>query len=170
VQRLADQGFNFWVDNQDFGSDHVGANADFVANNPETVAAVLCGLIGGIQVWTDMANMDYILGLGEAEGIEITDSITLAYEEDIKNYQPFDGGWDQALMVELFNEIVTPDVPDDVDFDALLELGPLHAAQAALGLDPNPVVGDDMAEGEAMASPDAMVSPDAMASDEASDG
>ena len=43
-QRLADQGFNFWVDRQDFGSDHVVGNESFLADNPQSAAAVLCGL------------------------------------------------------------------------------------------------------------------------------
>jgi NitT/TauT family transport system substrate-binding protein len=149
IKRLQDQGIEFWVDNLDFGSDHVGANAQFVEENPESVSAFLCGLIQGIQVWADPANMEYVLGLGEAQGIEITDDIRNAYEEDIKNYSPFDGGWDMALMEELYNEIVTPETPDDVDYDTILALGPLHAAQEALGLAPNPVV-----DGSADASPE----------------
>jgi NitT/TauT family transport system substrate-binding protein len=158
--RLAEQGFSFWVDNQDFGSDHIGANADFVENNPQTVAALLCGIIGGIQVWTDLENMDYVLGLGEAQGIEITDDVTAAYAEDIKNYEPFDGGWDMDEMRTLFEEIVTPETPDDVDYDDLLRLEPLHMAQEALGLAPNPVVdGGDTGEGEATESAAAMESP-----------
>lgn len=140
LKRLQDQGFNFWVDQQDFGSDHVMGNATFLEQNPESAAAFLCGLIKGIQVWSDPANMEYVLGLGAAQGIEITDNIRLAYEEDIKNYRPFDGGWDMALMEELFNEVVTPDVADDVDYGALLDLTALHRAQEALGLAPNPVV------------------------------
>jgi NitT/TauT family transport system substrate-binding protein len=155
-QRLADQDFSFWVDRQDFGSDHVVANASFMAENPETAAAFLCGLVGGIQVWSDPANMDYILGLGEAQGIEITDNITLAYEEDIKNYAPFDGGWDMSLMEALYADIVT----GDVDYDALLDLTPLHRAQEYLGLPLNPVgdmddMSDDMGDAEASEAPEA---------------
>lgn len=146
-KRLQDQGFSFWVDRQDFGSDHVVGNESFLEQNPESAAAFLCGLIQGIQVWSDPANMDYILGLGEAQGIEITDNITLAYEEDIKNYAPFDGGWDMSLMEELFEEIVTPEVSGDVDFGELLNLTPLHRAQEHLGLEPNPVVDMEMSEG-----------------------
>lgn len=133
-KRLADQDFNFWVDRKDFGSDHVVANEGFLAQNPQAAAALLCGLIGGIQIWSDPANMEYILGLGEAAGIEITDNIRLAYEEDIKNYSPFDGGWDMALMEALFADVVT----GEVDYADLLDLGPVHAAQEALGLEPNP--------------------------------
>jgi NitT/TauT family transport system substrate-binding protein len=138
-QRLADQGFQFWVDRKDFGSDHIVANSDFLANNPESAAALLCGIVGGIQVWADPANMKYILGLGEAFGIEITDRITLAYEEDIKNYDPFDGGWPMDLMVDLYDEIVSP-INDGavVDLDALINLDALHKAQEALGLELNP--------------------------------
>ena len=138
VQRLLDQDFTFWVDSQDFGSDHVVGNDGFLADNPEAAAALLCGLIGGIQIWSDMDNMEYILGLGEAQGIEITDRITLAYAEDIKNYSPFDGGWDMSLMQALFEDIVTPEVSGDVDFDDLLDLTPLHRAQEYLGLAANP--------------------------------
>jgi ABC-type nitrate/sulfonate/bicarbonate transport system substrate-binding protein len=160
IKRLQDQGVQFWVDNLDFGSDHVGAGATWVEQNPQSAAAFLCGLIQGIQVWTDPANMDYIMGLGEAQGIEITDDIRNAYVEDIKNYAPFDGGWDMSLMEGLFDEIVTPDVPDDVDYETLLALDPLHAAQESLGLAPNPVVGGEAAA----ASPDAAASPAAEAS------
>ena len=138
-QDLKDNGFSFWVDRNDFGSDHVVGNTNFLAENPETAAAILCGLVGGIQVWSDPANMEYILGLGEATGIEITDKITLAYEVDILNYEPFDGGWDEALMEKLFADIVSPLYDGAVvDMDALVNLGPLHAAQEALGLPLNP--------------------------------
>lgn len=139
-QRLLDQGFSFWVDRRDFGSDHVMANSAFLEANPDSAAAFLCGLIQGIQVWSDPANMEYILGLGAAQGIEITDSIRLAYEQDVLNYSPYDGGWDMALMDELFAENVTPEVADDVDYAALLALEPLHRAQEYLGLPANPVV------------------------------
>jgi hypothetical protein len=43
-------------------------------------------------------------------------------------------------MEALFEDIVTPDIPGDVDFAALLDLGPLHRAQEYLGLEANPVV------------------------------
>ncbi|MBX3031216.1 MAG: ABC transporter substrate-binding protein [Chloroflexi bacterium] len=134
---LKAEGMQFWVDQQDFGSDHVTGYADFVAANPNTTAAFLCGLIKGIQVWSDPANKEYILGLGAATGIEITDGIRNAYELDIVNYKPFDGGWPLDLMVELFATNL-----DDgtVDLDELLALDPLYAAQAYLGLplDPAP--------------------------------
>ena len=145
--RLDEQGFQFWVDQLDFGSDHIVGNSDFLANNPESAAALLCGIIGGIQVWSDPANMDYILGLGEDFGIEITDRITLAYEQDIINYKPFDGGWPLDAMVDLYAEIVSP-INDGavVDLEALMNLGPLHRAQEALGLEANPAF-EEMAEG-----------------------
>ncbi len=138
-QRLADQGFQFWVDRLDFGSDHIVGNSDFLANNPESAAALLCGIIGGIQVWSDPANMEYILGLGEDFGIEITDRITLAYEQDIINYRPFDGGWPLDLMVDLYAEIVSP-INDGavVDLAELMNLTPLHRAQEALGIEATP--------------------------------
>ena len=146
-QRLVDQGFQFWVDQLDFGSDHIVANSDFLANNPESAAALLCGIVGGIQVWQDAANMEEILGLGEAFGIEITDRITDAYEQDIINYRPFDGGWPMDAMVDLYAEIVSP-LNDGavVDLAELMNLTPLHRAQEALGLPINPEF-DEMAEG-----------------------
>jgi NitT/TauT family transport system substrate-binding protein len=133
--RLKEAGMQFWVDQQDFGSDHVAANADFVAANPNTTAAVLCGLIKGIQVWSDPANKEYVLSLGAATGIEINDGIRNAYELDIVNYKPFDGGWPLELMDELFAE----NLEGTVDMSQVLALGPLHAAQAYLGFEPNPV-------------------------------
>jgi hypothetical protein len=47
-----------------------------------------------------------------------------------------------------------------VDYETLLALDPLHAAQESLGLAPNPVVGGEAAA----ASPDAAASPAAEAS------
>lgn len=146
-QRLVDQGFQFWVDQLDFGSDHIVGNSDFLANNPESAAALLCGIIGGIKVWEDPANMEEILELGRAFGIEITDRITDAYEQDIINYRPFDGGWPLDAMVNLYAEIVSP-INDGavVDLEALMNLTPLHRAQAALGFEPNPPFEEMMEE------------------------
>jgi len=134
--KLKAEGMQFWVDRQDFGSDHIAANADFVAANPNTTAAFLCGLIKGIKVWSDPANKEYVLSLAASTGIEITDAIRNAYERDIVNYKPFDGGWPLDLMEQLFAK----NLEGTVDMDQLLELGPLYAAQAYLGLplDPAP--------------------------------
>ncbi|MFN8518522.1 MAG: ABC transporter substrate-binding protein [Chloroflexota bacterium] len=135
-EKLKAEGMQFWVDQQDFGSDHVAANADFVAANPNTTAAFLCGLIKGIKVWGDPANKEYVLSLGASTGIEITDGIRNAYELDIENYKPFDGGWPLDLMEQLFAK----NLDGTVDMSQLLALDPLYAAQAYLGLplDPAP--------------------------------
>jgi len=134
--KLKAEGMQFWVDQLDFGSDHVAANSDFVATQPNTTAAFLCGMIKGIKVWEDPANKEYVLSLGAATGIEITDAIRNAYVRDIENYKPFDGGWPLDLMEQLFAK----NLEGTVDMDQLVDLDPLYAAQAYLGLplDPAP--------------------------------
>lgn len=132
-QKLKDAGMQFWVDSQNFGSDHVMATEDFLAKNPNTTAAVLCGLIKGIKVWEDPANKDYVLGLGAKTGIEITDGIKAAYELDQANYKPFDGGpgpYDQ--MQKLFDD----NLDGTVDLKKLIDLSALNRAQEFLGITP----------------------------------
>ncbi len=133
--RLKEAGMQFWVDSQDFGSDHVAISTDLLAKQPNTTAAILCGLIQGIQDWSDPANKDYVLGLGAATGIEITDGIRNAYELDIANYKPFDGGpgpYDE--MQALFDD----NLEGTVNLASLIDLGALHKAQAYLGLPQSP--------------------------------
>lgn len=139
-QRLQDQGFEFWVDRFDFGNEHIITNEGFLASNPDAAAAFLCGLIQGFQVWADTANRDYVLGLGEAYGIEIDERITAAYDQDILQYRPWTGGWPMEDMAAYLEALVTPEVPGDVDLDDLLALDPLHRAQEFLGLEPDPVL------------------------------
>ncbi len=131
-QALKDGGFSFWVDRQDFGSDHIGVTSDMLAKNPNTVAAVLCGLIQGIKGWVDPANKDYVLGLGAKAGLQITDAVKNSYIEDSKNYKPYDGGagpYDQ--MQSLFDKNVKT---GKVDIKKLVDVIALNMAQTFLKL------------------------------------
>jgi ABC-type nitrate/sulfonate/bicarbonate transport system substrate-binding protein len=136
VRTVTEAGMQLWVDQKDFGSDHVAATTDFIAANPNSTAAFLCGLIQGIQVWQDPANKEYILGLAEATGIEITQGILDAYELDIENYDPFNGGWPMDRLQELFDE----NLESHVDAWDAVDVSALHVAQQALGLEPDPAL------------------------------
>lgn len=130
--KLKDEGMQFWADQKDFGSDHVGATADKLAAEPNTTAAFLCGLIKGIQVWKDPANKQYVLDLAAKNGIEITDGIKNAYELDIENYDPYDGGpgpYDKLAALFADNLEGGP-----VDLTQLVDVTQLDRAQEYLGL------------------------------------
>jgi NitT/TauT family transport system substrate-binding protein len=133
------------VDNFLYGSDLLAANRDWAAANPATVRAFLSAYIRALADVQDPANADHVLSLGEREGITITPGVRSGWPLDVLFYQPFDGGFGDRAQGHGLGELqayLTENLPAVPDMATFIDAEDLNAAQQALGLEPNPVMGE----------------------------
>lgn len=146
-QQVQDAGARLVVDTVDYGSDLLAANKDWAAANPNTVQAFLGAYIRALADIKDPGNADYVFSLGERAGITITDGIRSGWPNDVAFFAPFDGGFgnaDDAGGLGELEAFLADNLPDGVavDLSQFVDASALNAAQAALGLAPNPASDD----------------------------
>jgi ABC-type nitrate/sulfonate/bicarbonate transport system substrate-binding protein len=118
---------------RDWPSNSLAVTAAFLAAEPEVLTAFLRATLRAMRVWMDPANRDDCLGLCERRGLRVSHEARATYERGF--LRPYARA-SLALREEEFADLVrsTGLLPEPPPFAAYADLGPLHAAQRALGV------------------------------------
>jgi len=113
--------------------------ADRLAEDRPTIEAFLRATLRARQDMQDLSQKDELLALMRDAGFDIPAEFEDLYEIEMEQIS-VDGGFDPSLMDTLVEEQIQLEIlPEGIAWRPYVDLGPLHAAQAELGLDANPV-------------------------------
>lgn len=111
---------------------------DYLEENRPTVLAYLCATMRARQDMYDMSQKDEILAIMRDRGYEIPEEFEGVYDIEIEQISE-DGGFNPDQMVELIEEQQgLGNLPEDLEWQQYVDLGPLHEVQESLGLDKRP--------------------------------
>jgi ABC-type nitrate/sulfonate/bicarbonate transport system substrate-binding protein len=138
-QPLKDSGGKIiFRDLADVPQEGIATRTDYLQDNRATVVAFLKATLKARQYMQDLSRRDEILKIMRDAKFDIPPEFEALYKTEIDQVSP-DGGFDPAQMDELVKEEQDLDIiPADLNWRDLVDLGPLHDAQDALGLDQRP--------------------------------